>query len=208
MRRVYEFTRALNGETRLEIVMLLSPKECDIDQILHRVGLEFCISPQGRRLCKGASELTFEELMSNLTPEMLAPYGVSMYRVRDEAQQMDNAAPVVSRYEMELYQGITDKHNRQFCALRDYGERIAKRLEAQRLRGHPAISTWNPNLIPGRAIAWAYLFITGSEQNFEKFFNRKLQEAKPHTVTGVNPPAGTGEVCGSPEEQQAEQAFQ
>lgn len=182
MKRVYEYTRNLNGEARLEIVMLLSKDECDFDEILRRVGLESCLGNRGRKLQKSGSGLTFAELMDGLTPEMLKPYGVVMYRLRDGAQQMDDAAPVVSHCEMERFQKLCDDHIRELRGIREYGERIAMRLEFQRRNGHPAISTCDPNIIPGKAIVCAYLFVTGEEQDFMTFFNRKLGEAKPHVI--------------------------
>lgn len=201
MKRVYEYTRNLNGEARLEIVMLLSKDECNFDEILRRVGLESCLGNRGRKLQKSGSGLTFAELMDGLTPEMLKPYGVVMCRLRDGAQQMDGAPPVVSHYEMELYQGLCDRHDRQLRGVREYGERIAKRLEIQRTHGHPAISTWDPNIIPGKAIVWAYLYVTGNEQDFMTFFNRKLGEAKPHAATGAKPLVGTDAGSDDPAEQ-------
>ena len=208
MKQVYEFTRELDGEPRLEVVMLLSPNECDFDEVLHRVGMDFCMSPRGRKLHGGATDLTFGELMGSLTPEMLKPYGVTMYRLRDGAKQMDGAAPVVSAREMGLYQGLRDGYAQQLRDLREYGERIARRLEAQRRGGHPAISTWDPNIIPGRAIAWAYLYVTGNERDLTTFFNRKLQEAKPHAVAGAGVPAGADPVEDDSAGQRAGQEYQ
>lgn len=207
MKRVYEYTRNLNGEARLEIVMLLSKDECDFDEILHRVGLEFCLSLRGKHLHKKMSGLTFGEFMDYLTPEMLEPYGVVMYRLRDGAQQMDGAAPVVSHCEMELFQKLCDDHIRELRGIREYGERIAKCLEFQRTHGHPAISTWDPVLIPGRALAWAYYYVTGNEQDFMTFFNRKLGEAQPHAAPGAKPLVGTDAGSDDPAGQQAAQVF-
>ena len=204
MKRVYKYTRNLNGESRLEIVMLLSKDECDFKEILHRVGLEFCLSLRGRHLHKKMSWMTFGEFMDFLTPEMLKPCGVTMYRLRDGAQQMDDVAPVGSHCEMELFQKLYDDHVRELRGIREYGERIAKRLEIQRTQGHPAISTWDPNIIPGKAIVWAYLFVSGNEQDFMTFFNRKLGEAKPYVVANVKPLVGTDASSDDP----AEQAFQ
>ena len=208
MKRVYEYTRNLNGEARLEIVMLLSKDECDFDEILHRVGLEFCLSLRGKHLQKNKSGMTFGEFMDYLTPEMLEPYGVVMYRLRDGAQQMDGAAPLVSHCEMELFQKLCDDHIRELRGIREYGERIAKRLETQRTHGHPAISTWDSNTILGKAIVWACLFVNGGESDFMTFFNRKLGEAKPHAATGVKPLVGTDAGSDDPAERQATQAFQ
>ena len=208
MKRVYKYTRNLNGESRLEIVMLLSKDECDFKEILHRVGLEFCLSLRGRHLHKKMSWMTFGEFMDFLTPEMLKSYGVSMYRLRDGAQQMDDAAPVVSHCEMELFQKLCDDHIRELRGIREYGERIAKCLEFQRTHGHPAISTWDPVLIPGRALAWAYYYVTGNEQDFMTFFNRKLGEAQPHAAPGAKPLVGTDAGSDDPAGQQAAQVFQ
>lgn len=152
--------------------------------------------------------MTFGELMGSLTPEMLKPYGMTMYRLRDGAKQMDDAAPVVSRCEMELYRELSDKFVQQLRGIREYGERIAKRLEIQRTQGCPAISTWNPNIILGKALVWAYCYVTGNEPDFMKFFNRKLSEAQPHVVTGVKPSVGTDVGFDNPAEQQAAQIFQ
>ena len=183
MRKAYHYTRQVNGEPKSEIVILSSKDERDYDEILHRVGLEFCMSAQGRKLYKDIPGLSFNRLMDILTPEMLEPYDVTMYFPQDDAEQMDNAPPVVRQCEMELYRELCDKHHQQLRDIKEYGERIAKRLEALRLSGHPAISTWAPEIIPGKALSWAYQYIIGAECSFKAFLDRKIQEAKPHGAT-------------------------
>ena len=183
MRKVYQYTHQVNGESKLEIIKLSSKKKCDFVEILHRVALEICMSPQGRELCKDISELTFGELMEIITPEMLAPYDLIMERLRDSAEQMDNAPPVVSRCEMELYREFCDRYNQRLRDLKDYAESIARQLETLRLSGHTAISTWAAEIIPERSISWAYQYVTGKECAFQTFIERKIKEAKPHGAT-------------------------
>lgn len=192
MRKVYQYTHQVKGKPRQEIVILSSKDNRDYDEILHRVALEICASAQGKKLCKGASGLSFGELMEIITPEMLAPYGVVMDRLRDSAEQMDNTPPVVNRCEMKLYREFCDECNRQLHDIIDNAEQIAKRLEALRLDGHPVISTWSPVIIPSKGISWAYQYATGMdgldgmdrmERTFMAFLQQKIKEAKPYDDT-------------------------
>lgn len=182
----YEYIRQLNGEPRLEIVTLSSKGERDFDEVLHRVGLEFCMSPQGRKLCKNISGLSLEQLLDIITPEMLVPDGVTMERLRGCAVQKDNVPPVVSWCEIKLCREICDRYNQQLRDMKKYAELIAGHLEAYRLSGHPAISAWAPEIIPSKSISWAYQYVTEKDEmrcSLATFLERKIQEAKPHGGT-------------------------
>lgn len=183
MTRTYEYTRKGYGSAKQEIVILSSESDCDIDQILYQVALMFCLSPQGKRLCKNAFGLTFEVFLSNLTPEMLAPYGVTVYRPREDAKHKDDMDLVVSQCEIETYRNFCDAHKRQFLDMKDLARRIVKRLEALRLDGHLVISTWTTETILEKSISWAYQYVTSEECDFSAFLERKIQEAKPHGGT-------------------------
>ena len=183
MTRTYKYTRKGYGSAKQEIVILSSESDCDIDQILYQVALMFCLSPQGRRLCKNPLGLTFEVFLDNLKAEMLAPYGVTVYRPQKDAQHKDEMDLVVSKCEIETYQNFCDAHKRQFLDMKDLAKRIAKRLEALRQSGHRAIVTWTTEIILEKSISWAYQYVTSEECDFSAFLERKIQEAKPHGGT-------------------------
>ena len=201
MYRTYEFMRTANGEQKLEIVMLLSPKKCDFDQILHRIGLELCTEQIKKNPSKTPTELTFEQLMERLTPEMLRPYGITLFWPRENVKQVDGKYPVASRYELDLYREIYDKSIKQVRDQRTYAERIARRLESVKAQGHPVISTWDSKTISIKSVLWSFMFVRGEENDFVKFFDRKVQEAKPLAGSEAKPLVGTDAGSDDPVEQ-------
>lgn len=185
MYRTYEFTRTVNGEAKQDMVMLFYPKGTDIELTLHKLGLEYCMNRnKGKTPPHG---LTFAQLMEYITPEMLDPYGITVLWPNSTAISMDDAPPIINRYEMETYRETINyvySRTKKVCKT---AEQIAKRLETQRKQGHPAISTWAPDIISVKAVTWADQFVHGSETDLSKFFQKKLQEAKPHPNNGQAP---------------------
>ena len=112
--------------------------------------------------------------------------------------------PVASRYELDLYREIYDKSIKQLRDQRAYAERIARRLESVKAQGHPVISTWDSKTISIKSVLWSFMFVRGEENDFVKFFDRKVQEAKPLAGSEAKPLVGTDAGSDDP----AEQAFQ
>lgn len=186
--RTLKYTRTVNGETKQDLVMLFCQKGTDIDFALHKLGLEYCMSQNGDKA--PTDGLTFAQLMDIITPEMLKSYGITALWPNELAIPMDDAPPIIGRYELKTYQKVINyvySRTKEVCYI---AERIAKRLETQRRQGHPAISTWAPDIISVKAITWADQFVHGSETDLSKFFQKKLQEAKPHPNNGQAPDMG------------------
>lgn len=179
MYNVYDFPRVVNGEPERDMVILFYPKETDLDQVFHKLGLDYCMNSRNRENIH--DDLSFAEFMENITQKMLSPYGITMMRPNDIAVQLDNVAPVISRYELETYQEARNYGYYQARKVGKTAEQIARRLETQRIHGHLAISTWAPNIISVKAITWAEQFVYGNETDLSEFFDKKLHEAKPHS---------------------------
>lgn len=206
MYRAYKYTRMINGESEQDLIILFYPKDIDLGRTLHKLGLEYCINQNGGRV--PIDGLSFDQLMDNITLEMLSPYGMSMIRPNDIAIQADNTAPVIGPYELETYQESINNGYYQVKKVCKTAERIARRLESQRRHDHPVVSTWAPDIISTKAIVWADQFVNGNEPDFVKFFEKKLQEAKPHSNDKDQPPVDTGTSNDAPDGQCTEQISQ
>ena len=193
---VYGFNRVVNEEPQRDLIILFYPKSMglvEVERALHKIGLDYCMNQNGGSVPTGG--LSFDQLMEVITPQMLAPHGMSMIRPYNEVVRLDNAPPVVGSYELETYQEARhagDYNTRWVCEI---SQQFARRLETQRKNGHPAISTWAPDIISVKAVTWAGQFVVTGKENWESsdFFKKKLQEAKPHTNNNAQTPADTGE---------------
>ena len=203
--RIFSFPRTVNGETKQDLVMLSYPKGTDIELMLHKLALAYCMNQNKGKI--PSDDLTFAQFMDVITPEMLAPYGITVLWPNELAIPMDGARPIIGRYELETYRDAINygySKTKEVCYI---AERIAKRLETQRRQGHPAISTWAPDIISVKAVTWADQFVHGSETDFFKFFKKKLQDAKPHPVKDQTP-ADMDAANDDPEGQCEEQTSQ
>lgn len=177
MHQTFEFTKFVHGEQKKETVMMLYPKTVDIAQIMHTLGLAYCISPEGTRKCP--DELTFAQFMERITPEILAHHQIQLVWPSRDVIQMDEQPPIVSSYELQERRSVRLDERIRLGRMRDAAERFARRLERQRANGHPAISTWETDRISGTAVAWAGQFVTDPELDMNKFFEQQLRKAKP-----------------------------
>lgn len=203
MYRTYQFTRMVKGKPKQDLVMIFTPKNTDLDEVLHKIGLDYCMAQTGKK--EFPDGLSLPQLIEHIKPEILASYGMTMVWPNDIAIQADNAAPIISPYELDAYR---ESVNKGYCQVKNVcraAERIARRLEFQRTHDHPAISTWPPNIISTKAIVWADQYVNGNEPDLVKFFEKKLQEAKPRSNDNSRYPADAGTSNGGPVGQCAEQ---
>lgn len=197
----FEFTRMINGEPKREMVIIFCPDKTNLERALHKLGLEWCLKNQKDGKLYG--DLFFPELMEQVTPEMLAPYGISVLWPNRTLISMDNMPPIISRYELETYQEASNSGYSQAKKICKAAEQLARRLESKRTHGHPAISTWAPDIISTKAVTWADQFVHGGETDLLKFFEKKLQEAKPYS--GNKNQVATDAVSGEAKGQCTEQ---
>ena len=123
-------------------------------------------------------------LMEALTPELLAPYKVVLLRPTREAVKLDNKPPVIGALEAASWRTAILRHTSYKIDVRDYAERIVKRLEREKANGHPAVSTWGYAGICRRSVTWACDFVEkyGAERGsvkFDAFMQAQLEAAKP-----------------------------
>ena len=179
MTKVYEYPRVVSGETRREHVYFSSDIQCDFLQIVHNVAVDLCLKNEDRQLCK-EDGMSFAQAMEYVTPEMLAPYGVTMIRSTDAAIQTDQLPPLVNRYELETIRDVRKNERRRALAVVEYAERAARRLETQRANQHPVVSTWGSEKISERAASWAWQFVVGKEKDFGEFVEKRLNRMLTH----------------------------
>ena len=169
------------AEEQHEQVLMLWPDGSDLFRTLHKLGLEYAMSPEGAAECRDG--LTFGTLLKYLTPEMLAPYGIKMLWLSREAIKTYGSTPVVSQYELESYAEARERENIRERnwerRLKETSERFALRLERLKADAHPVVSTWDASRISGRAVSWAYQYIKAGGLDADGFFAKKLDEAKP-----------------------------
>lgn len=177
MHQTFEYTKLVHGEQQKETVMMFYPKTVDIAQVMHTLGLAYCMSPEGTRKCP--DELTFAQFMERIKPEILARHQIQLIWPNRDAIQMDEQPPIVSRYELQERRSVRIDERIRLGRMRDAAERFVRRLERQRANGHPAISTWETDRISGTAVAWAGQFAADPELDMNKFFQQQLRKAKP-----------------------------
>ena len=173
------FNVAVAPEQR-ETVMLVCPGDKNPYHALHRLGVEYAMSPEGAKV--RSTGLTFGELFAHLTPEMLAPYGIEIMWPEREAVKLDDQRQIVSCYEIWSHYEARGRERDRECKAREAAERYARRLERLKADGHPVICTWDSGRISGRAISWAYQYVRSEGLSSDEFFERKLTDAKPCKV--------------------------
>lgn len=195
MYQTFEFTRNVQGEQKKETVMMVYPKTVDIAQVMHELGLAYCMSPEGARNCP--DELTFAQFMEQITPEMLERHQIRLLWPCKNVIQMDEQPPIISRYELQERRLARSDEWTRMRKMRDIAKRFARRLETQRANGHPVISTWGTGRISSTAIAWAVRFFTDQEPDINEFFEQRLWEAQPSKCNAPKLPeadAGTSDT--------------
>ena len=147
--------------------------------------------------------MSFAQIMEHITPEMLAPYGVTMIRPEDVAIQTDQLSPLVTRYELESIRDIRSAEWYRGRRVVEYAARAAKRLEKQKANQHPIISTWDSERISMKATSWACQFMMDGEKNFAKFFDKKLKDLlshPPYQELLSSQVSDVPETCANPDE--------
>lgn len=178
----YEYPSIENGELKRKIVILHCSDNCDIDHVLHDVAFEYCLTKGRKCLPHNNGEITFGQLVDSASPELFQKHGVTVTRPSENAIRMDQAAPIIGRYELETYFRSMDDLYQKFNMLRDFASRIGMRLFTLWERGDSVVSTWNPKHIPCKSVEWGYKFLgqdKHSPQALDKFFEQKVLEAKP-----------------------------
>lgn len=208
MIEVYEYSRLVNGEMRREFVVFSSEKKRDILQAVHNAAVDFCVQHANKRPCKEGG-MSFAEIMEFITPEMLAPYDVTMIRPGDVAIQADQLPLLISRYELEFIRDVRSTEWYRSRRVVDYAARAAKRLEKQKAKQHPIISTWDAEKMTVKASSWACEFAMGREKNFGKFFDKKLKDLSAYAAYQEQLSSQVSDVpepCANPDETRANPA--
>ena len=195
MHQTFEYTKLVHGEQKKETVMMFYPKTVDIAQVMHTLGLAYCMSLEGTRKCP--NELTFAQFMERIKPEMLERHQIQLIWPSRDAIQMDEQPPVVSSYELQERRLVRTDERIWQGRMRNAAERFARRLERQRAIGHPAISTWETGRISGTAVAWASQFVMDPEPDMNKFFQRQLEKAKPSKRGASKQPEADADTSGA-----------
>ena len=174
-----------------ETVILVCPDIRNPYHILHKLGVEYAMSPEGVKV-RGTG-LTFGALFNYLTPEMLAPYGIEIMWPDREAVRLDDERQIVSYYEIQSHLDAKEQERQRTFLweqkLRETAERYARKLERLKAEQHPVISTWDVSRICMRAVSWAYQY-TKVKGSSDEFFEKKLADAKPCKVS--QSPQNTG----------------
>ena len=175
----YTYSKPGSQDGRPEYVILIGPQSQNFDRVLHEIGLQLVFDTP--RYKDGVEQAA---LMDALTQNMLTPYGVFMLRPTRESVKLDNKPPVIGALEAESWRRASLKHTSYKISVREYAERIVKRLEQEKANGHPAVSTWGYAGICKRSVTWACNFVEeyGPERGnvkFDAFMQAQLEAAKP-----------------------------
>lgn len=173
------FSIATSEPGQRETVMLSCPNNKNPYYILHKLGVEYAMSPEGSKVRdKG---LTFETLFNHLTPEMLAPYGMEIRWPDREATPLEEGRQIVSHYEIHSHMETRAQEHRKAAhwqqKLYTAAERYARKLEKLKGEGHPLIATWDSSRISVRSISWAYQCVKAGDLDTDKFLEKRLADA-------------------------------
>ena len=119
MHQTFEFTKLVHGEQKKETVMMVYPQTVDIAQVMHTLGLAYCMNPEGTRRCP--DELTFAQFMDRITPEMLERRSVRI----DERIRLRRIREAAERFAGRLEWQRTNQHPVIFTR-----ERASGKIEA------------------------------------------------------------------------------
>lgn len=178
-----------------ETVMLVCPDGSNPYHALHRLGVEYAMSPEGAKV-RGIG-LTFGALFEHLTPEALAPYGIEIMWPDREAVRLEDGRQIVSCYEIQSHLEAREQERQRTInwerRLRETSERFARKMERLKADGHPVLSTWDASRICGRSISWAYQHVKAGGLDADGFFERKLADAKPCKASSPQDAGGADE---------------
>lgn len=175
MYQIFEVTSDVDGKQRRENVLISWRDGNNLAYVLHKLGLEYALSPEGLRKCRN-NGVSYSEILTRLTPEMLAPYDMRIIWLDRDSVCVDNMQ-LISRYELESYMEAMERDIKREAKMREVDERYARRLERLKADGHPLISTWDAGRVSARAISWAYQYVRAGESDAKGFFDKKLADA-------------------------------
>lgn len=180
--RAYTYVKMEPKGTRKEMVIIISPLGHNIERALHEIGLNLVLRSKYRTVYM--TGLSQRELMEALTQEMLTPYGMYLLRPNEKAVKLEGTPPIIGAFEAENWQKINKNQTLFKQSMRDYVERFAQRLEREKAKNHPVISTWSSAMICKCAAVWAGDFVEehGTDRHspkFDLFFQGRLEDAKP-----------------------------
>ncbi len=189
MYQIFEVTTNIDGEKRREHVLLTWRDGGDPYQVLHKLGLEYALSPDNIKKYRYTG-LPYNEIFSHLTPEMLAPHDMQIVWLDREALPVDGKQ-IVNRYELESHVETMERDSKREKKMREIAERYANRLERLKAEGHPLLSEWDAGRVSARAISWAYQFVRAGGLDTSGFFNARLADAM--RKAGLSPEAVGGD---------------
>ena len=175
MYRIFEVASTIDGEQVRENVLITWPDGGDLYGVLHKLGMEYALSPEGLKTCRD-NGVTYNEVLSRLTPEMLAPYGAKIIRLDREAIRVEDKQ-IINRYELESHLEVMERDKDRERKMRDIAERYARKFERLKAEGHPLLSDWDAGRVSARAISWAYMSVRSGGPDAGKFFNERLADA-------------------------------
>ena len=175
MYRIFEVTSTIDGEQVRENVLITWPDGGDLFRVLHKLGMEYALSPEGLKTCRHKG-VSYNEVLSRLPPEMLAPYGAQIIWLDRVAIRVEDKQ-IINRYELESHLEVIEHDRNRERRMRDIAERYARKLDRLKAEGHPLLSEWDTGRVSARAISWAYMFVRAGGLDAGKFFETRLADA-------------------------------
>ena len=175
MYQIFDVTFNIDGGQRHEKAMITYPVGLNLMYVLHELGLEYAMSPNGMKKY-GDTGLSLNEFLKCLTPEMLEPFNATiMWPDRENFCTGDEM--LVSRFEVQSFQGAEKRADNRVLKAREIAVRYVQKLGRLNGNGHQLVSGWSNARMIERANSWAYQFICSNEWNYSKFFDERLAEA-------------------------------
>ena len=175
MYQIFDVTSDVNGEQQHEKMLITYEGGTDLMAILHKLGLEYALTPNGlKKYIK--TGLSFNEFLSCLTPEMLEPYYVKIIWL-DRGPSTPDCDMLISRYDLLSHLAAKERDYECMRKTREVAERYARNLGHLNADGHQLISTWDTPRIAERAASWACQFVRSNDRDAGKFFEKKLSDA-------------------------------
>ena len=156
-----------------------------MEHILHKLGLKLAMSAE-RQKKYISTGLSYSELITHLTPELLKDSGISIRWLDQEAVCLDGKM-LLSPCELESHLELSKYTDRCTRRALDVAVQYVRRLARLHAEGHPLVSTWDDTRMFDRALSWAGQF-AHSEANEVfpgRFFEKRLAEAVHRT--GLTP---------------------
>ena len=175
MYQIFEVTSSIDGRQVRENVVISWQDGGDLIHVLHELGLEYALSPEGLKKCH-YDGLTYNELLNRLTPEMLAPYDMRIVWLDREAFRVGDRQ-IINRYEVEGHVAARERDEKREQKTREVADRYARRMGRLKAAGHPLLSGWDAGKMSARAISWAYQHVRAGGSDAAGFFDKRLADA-------------------------------